>query len=315
MRISIHLIMIFLVCLISCKKSEELKIQENNKPGELFNISQIPEIKKMERFVATFENYERKTKVVQTPNLKDIFVTISFPFSFNIVESYVSKGKYVKKGEKLFLIHSDELIEAYRNYLKTNDEELKEKLVSLGFDLKTEPSKEILIVSPDEGVVVFVGGEKKEDTLVMQNVIAIIQKKGELIFNLLLPKEALSDETYYYALLGEKSLPMSVVSSEQVGNGIKLTLSLKGFNPDDKLQNMEIQVVNILQNIFKIPKSAILQLGNENYCFVETSQDIVEKRRIEGFIDGDFFIVTSGIRQTEKIIDNAEKIRKILKIK
>lgn len=307
-------VIILLMQFISCKKEREISVREM-KQSEIFNTSQIPEIKKLGRYVATFENYERKTKIVQSPNLKDVFVTISFPFPFIISESYVSKGNYVKKGDKLFLLRSDELVEAYRSYLKTNDEGLKEKLLSIGIDLKIEPSNEVLIISPDEGVVVYIGGEKKEDSLNMQNVVAIIQKKGELIFNLLIPKETFSEETYFYALLGEKSLPMNVEASEQIGNSVKLTLSLKGFDPKDKLQNVEIQVVNVIQNIFKLPRSAILQAGNEYYCFVETADNIVEKRPIEGFIDGDIFIVTNGIKQTEKIIDGAERVKNLLKIK
>ncbi len=314
MKKSIYFIMIFLVCLFSCKKQKKVEIQESRQ-SEVYNISQIPEIKKSGRIIATFENYEKRTKIMQAPNLKEVFVTVSFPFSYKIVESYVSKGRYVKRGEKLFLIESEELIEAYRNYVKTNDEELKVKLLSLGINLDKEPSKDILIVSPDDGTVVYVAGEKKGENLSMQNIIAIIQKKGELIFNLLLPKEALSDETYYFALLGERSLPLSIVSSDQVGNGIKVTLSLKGFDPGDKLENMEIQIVNILHNIFKIPKQAVLKVRDEYYCFVESAQDIIEKRQIEGFMAEDFFVITNGIRQTEKILDNAEKIGKILNIK
>lgn len=306
--------MIFLFIITACKKEKEIDVQEV-KQSEIFNISQIPEIKKLERHIAGFENYEKKTKIVQSPDLKDIFVTISFPFSFKISESYVYKGKYVRKGDKLFLLYSDEMVEAYKSYLKTNDEVLKEKLLSIGLDLKVEPSNEILIVSPDEGVIVYIGGEKKEDSLNMQNVVAIIQKKGELIFNLLVPKESFSEETYFYALLGEKSLPLNVISSDPIGNSVKITLSLKGFDPNDKLQNVEIQIINIIQNVFKIPKSAVLQIGNQYYCFVETSADIVEKRLVEGFIDGDIFIVTNGIKQTERIIGNAEKVKSLLKIK
>ncbi|MCX7770558.1 MAG: hypothetical protein N2202_05690 [Proteobacteria bacterium] len=315
MKKIILLIMIVLLSLPACKKKQEVVVSENRQ-SEIFNISQFPEIKKMQRLIATFENYEKKTKLIQSPNMKDIFVTINFPFSYKIVESYVSKGKYVKKGDKLFLIQSDELVDSYKNYLKTNDPTIREKLLSIGIDLNIEPSKETLIVSPDEGTIVFIGDDKEAKSLTMQNTLAIIQKKGELIFNLLIPKESYTDETYFYALLKEKLIPMQLVSSEEVGNSVKVTLSLKGFDVNDQLQNVEIQVVNVMQNIFKIPKDAILQMGNEHYCFVESAQDIVEKRYIEGFIEGDNFIVTSGLRQTEKIIiGNAERIKNILKIK
>lgn len=309
------LYLLSLTLFFACSKKEEAKETITSTKNNIFNVSQISAFKEIKKISAVYENFEKTTLLTQTPNVKDVFVTISFPFSYKIKEVYISKGNKVKKGDKLFLITSEELVRAYKNYLVNKDEETEKKLASIGIDLNKEPTNEILIVSPEEGTIVFTANEKTENSLMMQNTLAIIQKSGEIIFNLLLPEESYSTETYFYALIGEKKLPLQVLSADTINKTVKIILSLKGFDFKDQLQSIQIAVVNIIQNVIKVPKEYVSIDGNKFYCYIESAVDIIEKREIEGFYDNDFFIATSGIRQAEKILaDSPEKIKKLLKI-
>ncbi len=311
---------VFLISLIitqACGKKEVEKTTKSEiKVTQIFNISQIPQFKSMKKVIATFENFERKTIINQSPNIKDIFVTVTFPFSYKILESYVSKGASVKKGDKLFLISSDEMVSAYKEYIRDKNEGLGKKLSSLGIDLTSQPSPNILLISPDEGTVVFTANERVENSVLPQNTLAVIQKSGEIIFDLLIPEERYSTEIHFYAVIRDKSYPLEVVSEERVNKIVKVNLSLKGFNIiTDNLATVKIVMVNIIQNVVKIPKEAVFKEGDIYYCFVQPADDILEKRGIEGFYEDDFFIITSGIKQMDKIIaENPHSIKKLLKI-
>jgi hypothetical protein len=315
-----HLTYIFLILLIiiqACgKKDVEKTVKSEVKKTQIFNISQIPQFKSMKKIIATFENFERKTIIIQSPNVKDIFVTVTFPFSYKVLESYVSKGSSVKKGDKLFLISSDEMVSAYKEYITSRNEELGKKLLSIGIDLTSQPSPNILLISPDEGTVVFLPNERVENSLIPQNTLAIIQKKSEIIFNILVPEERYTTEIYFYAIIGDRNYPLEVVSEERDNKVVKVNLALKGFNiVKDNLESVKILMVNIIQNAVKIPKDVVFKEDESYYCFVQTSEEILEKRGIEGFFEEDFFIVTFGINQMDKIInENPTTIKNFLKI-
>jgi len=312
-----YVFFVLLIIIQACgKKDVEKTVKSEVKETQIFNISRIPQFKSMKKLIATFENYERKTIINQSPNIKDIFVTVTFPFSYKILESYVSKGSKVKKGDKLFLISSDEMVSAYKEYISNRNEELGKKLSSLGIDLTSQLSPNILIVSPDEGTIVFTSNERVENSVLPQNTLAIIQKSGEMIFNVLIPEERYSTEIHFYAIVGDKSYPLERVSEEQVNKVVKVNLSLKGFNiVKDDLETVKVVMVNIIQNVVRIPKEAVFKEGNSYYCFVQTADDIVEKRGIEGFFEEDFFIVTFGINQMDRIIvENPQTIKNLIKI-
>lgn len=309
------LILILLVVSLGCTKRAENTVSSEGKQSNLYNISAIKELKHLKKTLVIYESYDVKKTVYHSPELKDIFVTISFPFSFNIKEAYVTKGSKVKKGDRLFLISSEEMLMAYETYKKTKEPNIEQKFLSIGITLDNEPPQEILIISPDEGTVVFTYQEGLKNSLNIQNTLAIIQKTGELMFNILIPSDIFKNETHFYANFGEKILPLTVISTESFENAVKISLSLKGFDISDELQNIPITIVNTMQNIYKIPKNSVLIEGSKNFCFVEVSENILEKREINGFTEEDFFIVTEGLRQAEKVvIEDANMLKRAIKI-
>jgi hypothetical protein len=122
------------------------------------------------------------------------------------------------------------------------------------------------------------------------------------------------EDTKFYAGIGDKTVPLKMVSSngEQT---IKLNLLLENAEGMPDSERIQVIISNSLSDTFALIKDAVFNSNGKTYCFVEVSDGMLEQRGISGITSETQFIVTEGLRENERVInDKIQPIRKQFKI-
>ncbi|GAB4431649.1 MAG: hypothetical protein OHK0040_01100 [bacterium] len=310
-----------LLCLLlllnfSCKNKEVIEKQKVLQPPQenIYNLSDKPEIAELKRVSVSLEGIEVSKRYRFNSNYRQHFITLTFPFPFNVNRIFTTKGDTVKKGDKLFEISSDELNVAISEYKKRGDENLAQSIKSAGLSPDSPlPITRINIVSPIDGFITQIKVEEQKSYSSQE--LAVIQAKGELLLEGTLPLNEYSDDMTFSVLLEkDRELPANVIEANVSGTLAKIRLSAQMPLTEINSDKIVIKASKTVRNVFRIDKSALWTSDNKYWLFIDKGDGLIEKREVKGFYDNDTFVVTEGLFENERIFtEGLNVIRKYIR--
>ncbi len=309
-------ILIFLVGFYSLLNAQILEVKQ------LFN-KKLTQVKK-ELVIASKSFYGQTSfderKVYDIVTRFDGFVT-----KLNANEKY----KYIKKGETLFEIYSDDIVSIQQELQigkKVNNSLVKssiEKLKSLDLNnLVINKIKNSKTIIKDIPVLSHING------IVLQKSInnGSFVKKGKLLLQMVS-----LDQLWFIASVYQKDLSYikkgmaAKIYIDGVSNPVNSKIDFIYPEVDEKTKSVKARFIvpnknlNLYANMFgkvdikyeqkemlTLPKTAVLRKGNKFYVFAYLSKTEYEPILIEAKrISSNRYEILSGVKQGQKVINNA----------
>jgi len=247
---------------------------------------------------------------------------ITLRFSGYIEKLYANKNyAYIRKGDKLFAIYSDKIANIYEELKlakkynqKSSVNALYKKLTLLNAPKSINSDYTITLKSHINGYIV--------DKKINQGSFLA---KGKVAFKIAnLNKIWVIAKVYQHDLSEVKVGQKAIVSIEGVGKfNTKVDYIYPFMNTKSKTIDVRLEIDNsnlkIYPNLFAkvnieivkdtmliLPKSAVLTKGKKHYVFIPLKDGSFEPKEIKAIrIDSKRFKIVSGLKEGDKVIDNA----------
>lgn len=300
-------ILFFFLLFFSCKnKTNEVVTLSNTTltklSDTLFNLSKYPKLLSLNKKSVSLATFEVEKNLNFTSNVKEQFLSIRFPFSFFVNDILIKKGDRVTKGQKLFVLHSEELRKAISIYKNTKNMNIAQTLNSIGIQPDiSEPSSDIEMIAASSGIVSDIKVEKEKSYPPQE--LTVIKRETDSTFEVLVPKDIFNDDTNFFIITENQEILATIKEQTTETNGVKVKLTANLPPSIGSINKIAVKGVFKIRNTFIISKSSVLEKQNQTYLFVSKGEGLVEKRMVNGFYENDNFIVTEGINENEIVFE------------
>lgn len=300
-------ILFFPLLFFSCKDNTNKAVTLPNAAplkiyGNLFNLSNHPRLLALNKKRVSLATFDVEKNVNFTSNVKEQFFSIRFPFSFFVNDIFINKGDRVSKGQKLFVLRSEELRKAISIYKNAKNMNIAQTLNSIGIQPDiSEPSSDIEMIAAASGIVSDIKVETEKNYPPQE--LAVIKRETDSTFEVLVPKDIFNDETQFFIITENQEISATIKEHINEINGVKVILTAYLPPNIDNINKIAVKGVFRIRNSFTISKSSVLDKQNQTYLFVSKGEGLVEKRMVNGFYENDNFIVTEGINDNEVVFD------------
>lgn len=332
--------------LVPIKKLEESK---ESAPANLSNVSLMPDM--AQKLGIVYEKVSVRDIVKEIKTAAEISVDetrvhkISPKIDGWIEKLYLNQtGQYVKKGEPLLAVYSQELLSAQEEYLSAlkaeerfnKQENIKNTITSLRlaakerlklFDMNVSdieelektriPKKSVIIYSPFSGYLMektVNEGQKVASTDVLMSIADLSTVWGEInIYQPDLP----------YVKVGSK-VKIIIPYWQNKSYSAKVVLINPFLNPETRTVKARIEIENhdlglkpkmfadasisfVLPKRVAVPESAVIKSGTRDYVFVKVKDNELKPVIVQtGMLSSDGYLeVISGLKQGDEVVTSA----------